>query len=157
MKNLKLISLLAAAALAVGVLTACGAASSASQAASSGVTSSAAVSSAASEASSSQVGASAAALEASFTVTDSDGNATSYTLAIADGEKLSDALAAADLISADEAAAGFVTTVNGVTADYNKDKAWWMLVDKDGKMTDVGIGDITLAQGDSYGFVYTIG
>jgi hypothetical protein len=156
MKNAKLISLLAAAALSMSVLAGCSAASS--QAASSAAPSAAASSIASSAVSSAaNSSASAAQAEAAFTVTDKDGNATDYVLNITEGEKLSDALAAAGIVSADEAAAGFVTTVNGVTADFNKDQAWWMLVDKDGEMTASGIADITLHEGDSYGFVYTVG
>ncbi|MCI2046366.1 MAG: DUF4430 domain-containing protein [Faecalibacterium sp.] len=162
MKKQKWISLVAAAVLAAGILSSCGAASSASQEASStavssaaSVASSAVASSAASEAAGS--GASAAAIQVAFTVTDQDGNAKDYTLDATAGETLSDALQAAGLISADEAAAGFATTVDGMATDYNKDKSWWMLVDKDGNMTSVGIGDIQLAEGDSYGFTYTVG
>ena len=57
----------------------------------------------------------------------------------------------------DEAKAGFVTTVDGVAADYNKDQAWWKLEDASGEMTATGIGDIQLKEGDSYSFVYTVG
>ncbi len=162
MKNVKLISLLAAAALSVGVLAGCGAASSASSAASSAASAassstSVASSAAASSAAGGAVSGSAAAIQVAFTVTDKDGNAKNYTLDATAGETLADALQAAGLISADEAKAGFVTTVDGAAADYNKDKSWWMLVDKDGNMTANGVGDIQLAAGDSYGFVYTVG
>ena len=59
------------------------------------------------------------------------------------------------VISQDEADAGFVTTVNGVTADYNADGAWWCLTDATGEMTTVGVADIELHDGDSYAFTYT--
>ena len=52
-------------------------------------------------------------------------------------------------------AAGFVTTVNGETADWDKDQAWWCLTDATGEMTTVGVADIALHDGDSYAFVYT--
>ena len=61
----------------------------------------------------------------------------------------------AGLISEEEAAAGFVTTVNGETADWDKDQAWWCLNDATGEMTTVGAADIALHDGDSYAFVYT--
>ena len=164
----KLISVIASLALAACLLAACGnSASSAasesvsSEAVSSEVVSSEAVSSeaASSEAVSSEAvsgeESSEAAAEATFTVVDADGNSTEITLSITEGEKLSDALVAAGVISKEEAAAGFVTTVNGVTADYNADGAWWCLTDAAGEMTTVGVADIELHNGDSYAFTYT--
>ena len=159
----KLISVIASLALAACLLAACGnSASSAasenvsSEAVSSEVVSSEAVSSEAvsSEAVSGEESSEAAA-EATFTVVDADGNSTEIALSITEGEKLSDALVAAGVISKEEAAAGFVTTVNGVTADYNADGAWWCLTDAAGEMTTVGVADIELHNGDSYAFTYT--
>ena len=137
------------------MLAGCGV--SASTAASSEAASSEVVSEAVSEeaASTAEAADSAAAIQFTFTVTGEDGGSTVLTLDAADGEKLSDALAAAGVISEDEAAAGFVTTVNGVTADYNADGAWWCLTDGDGEMTSVGVADIELHDGDSYAFTYT--
>ena len=159
----KLISVIASLALAACLLAACGnsASSAASESVSSEVVSSEAVSSeaASSEAVSSEAvsgeESSEAAAEATFTVVDADGNATEIALSITEGEKLSDALVAAGVISKEEAAAGFVTTVNGVTADYNADGAWWCLTDAAGEMTTVGVADIELHNGDSYAFTYT--
>ena len=159
----KLISVIASLALAACLLAACGnSASSAasenvsSEAVSSEVVSSEAVSSEAvsSEAVSGEESSEAAA-EATFTVVDADGNSTEIALSITEGEKLSDALVAAGVISKEEAAAGFVTTVNGVTADYNADGAWWCLTDAAGEMTTIGVADIELHNGDSYAFTYT--
>ena len=48
-----------------------------------------------------------------------------------------------------------VTTVNGETADWDKDQAWWCLTDATGEMTTVGVADIALHDGDSYAFTYT--
>ena len=96
-----------------------------------------------------------AKVHATFTVVDADGNSTDIDLEVTDGEKLSNALAEAGVISQDEADAGFVTTVNGVTADYNADGAWWCLTDATGEMTAVGVADIELHDGDSYAFTYT--
>ena len=164
----KLISAIASLTLAACLLAACGssASSAASESASSEAVSSEVVSSeaASSEAASSDVASSEAvsgeesseaAAEATFTVVDADGNSTEIALSITEGEKLSDALAAADVISEEEAAAGFVTTVNGITADYNADGAWWCLTDAAGEMTTVGVADIELHNGDSYAFTYT--
>ena len=159
----KLISVIASLALAACLLAACGnsASSAASESVSSEAVSSEVVSSEAvsSEAASSEAvsgeESSEAAAEATFTVVDADGNATEIALSITEGEKLSDALVAAGVISKEEAAAGFVTTVNGVTADYNADGAWWCLTDAAGEMTTVGVADIELHNGDSYAFTYT--
>ena len=154
----KLISVIASLALAACLLAACG--NSASSAASESVSSEAVSSEAASsEAVSSEAvsgeDSSEAAAEATFTVVDADGNSTEIALSITEGEKLSDALVAAGVISKEEAAAGFVTTVNGVTADYNADGAWWCLTDAAGEMTTIGVADIELHNGDSYAFTYT--
>ncbi|WP_307998930.1 DUF4430 domain-containing protein [uncultured Gemmiger sp.] len=150
----KLISVIASLTLAACLLAACGnsASSAASESVSSEAVSSEVVSS---EAVSSEAASSEAAAEATFTVVDADGNSTEIALSITEGEKLSDALAAAGVISEEEAAAGFVTTVNGVTADYNADGAWWCLTDAAGEMTTVGVADIELHNGDSYAFTYT--
>ena len=151
----KLTTLILTLALSAAMLAGCGV--SASTAASSEAASSEVVSEAVSEeaASTAEAADSAAAIQFTFTVTGEDGGSTVLTLDAADGEKLSDALAAAGVISQDEAAAGFVTTVNGVTADYNADGAWWCLTDGDGEMTSVGVADIELHDGDSYAFTYT--
>ena len=154
----KLISAIASLTLAACLLAACGssASSAAPESASSEAVSSEVVSSeaASSEAVSGEESSEAAA-EATFTVVDADGNSTEIALSITEGEKLSDALAAADVISEEEAAAGFVTTVYGITADYNADGAWWCLTDAAGEMTTVGVADIELHNGDSYAFTYT--
>lgn len=150
----KILSVAVSAAMAAMLLAGCGA--SASSAASSEAASSVAASSeAASEAATAESGDSEAKVHATFTVVDADGNSTDIDLEVADGEKLSDALAEAGVISQDEADAGFVTTVNGLTADYNADGAWWCLTDADGEMTTVGVADIELHDGDSYAFTYT--
>ena len=139
------------AVLSVCLLAGCGAsASSTASSAASSVASSVAASEAASVASAAQ-----ATVE--FTVTAADGSVSSVLLNVTDGEKLSTALAEAGIISQEEAEAGFVTTVNGETADYDKDKAWWCLTDAAGEMTTVGVADIELHDGDSYAFTYTKG
>ena len=154
-----------ALALAAG-MTACG--GSASSAAASSTSEAASASTAVSEAASSEAASSEAAsseaasgqaedakVKAEFTVTGADGESQTFTLEVTDGEKLSDALVEAGLISEEEAAAGFVTTVNGETADWDKDQAWWCLTDATGEMTTVGVADIALHDGDSYAFTYT--
>lgn len=148
----RIFSVVAAAALAAGLLAGCGASSAAGSTASSAASSVAASSEAAS---SEAASAEASEVKVQFTVTGADGESQTFDLEVTDGEKLSDALAEAGIISADEAAAGFVTTVNGETADWDKDSAWWCLTDASGEMTAVGVADIELHDGDSYAFTYT--
>ena len=151
----KLSALVLSLILAAGLLVGCGA--SASSASSSEAVSSEVVSEAApaESAAVSTAEDAAAAIAVTFTVTGADGESTVLTLDATDGEKLSDALAAAGVISAEEAAAGFVTVVNGEEADYDADGAWWCLTDATGEMTTVGVADIELHDGDSYAFTYT--
>ena len=147
----RVFSLAVTTALAVGLLASCGASSTASSTA----VSSEAVSSVAASSEAASAEASEAKVKAQFTVTGADGESQTFDLEVTDGEKLSDALAEAGIISEEEAAAGFVTTVNGETADWDKDSAWWCLTDASGEMTSVGVGDIELHDGDSYAFTYT--
>lgn len=148
----KISALILTLALSAALLAGCGA--SASSVASSEA---AVVSEAVSEESTSTAEAadSAAAIQFTFTVTGANGESTELTLDATDGEKLSDALAEAGVISAEEAAAGFVTVVNGEEANYDADGSWWCLTDAAGEMTAVGVADIELHDGDSYAFTYT--
>ena len=146
----KFVSVLLSAVLAASLLAGCGAASGTASSAASPAASSAAASGAAASAEAEQ-----SKVQVEFTVTGADGESTVFPLEVTDGETLSDALAEAGLISTEEAAAGFVTTVNGETADWDKEKAWWCLTDAAGEMTTVGVGDIVLHDGDRYAFTYT--
>ena len=150
----KISALILTLALSAALLAGCGA--SASSVASSEAASEV-VSEAVSEESTSTAEAadSAAAIQFTFTVTGANGESTELTLDATDGEKLSDALAEAGGISAEEAAAGFVTVVNGEEANYDADGSWWCLTDAAGEMTAVGVADIELHDGDSYAFTYT--
>lgn len=150
----KFSALILTLALSAALLAGCGA--SASSVASSEAASEV-VSEAVSEESTSTAEAadSAAAIQFTFTVTGANGESTELTLDATDGEKLSDALAEAGVISAEEAAAGFVTVVNGEEANYDADGSWWCLTDAAGEMTAVGVADIELHDGDSYAFTYT--
>ena len=69
-----------------------------------------------------------------------------------DEKYLANALAEAGVIEYRED--GFYTTVNGITADYNKDGAWWC-VTKSGEMTMKGMNDLELKNGDKYEITYT--
>ena len=150
----KISALILTLALSAALLAGCGASASSvafSEAASE------VVSEAVSEESTSTAEAadSAAAIQFTFTVTGANGESTELTLDATDGEKLSDALAEAGVISAEEAAAGFVTVVNGEEANYDADGSWWCLTDAAAEMTAVGVADIELHDGDSYAFTYT--
>ena len=150
----KISALILTLALSAALLAGCGASASS-------VASSEAASEVASEAvseestSTAEAADSAAAIQFTFTVTGANGESTELTLDATDGEKLSDALAEAGVISAEEAAAGFVTVVNGEEANYDADGSWWCLTDAAGEMTTVGVADIELHDGDSYAFTYT--
>ena len=65
---------------------------------------------------------------------------------------LGDALREAGIITE----TGFVTTVNGITADFDANGAWWMLT-VDGEMAPQGVDDTMIAEGVTYAFVYTEG
>ena len=154
----KISALILTLALSAALLAGCGAsASSVASPVASSEAASEVVSEAVSEESTSTAEAadSAAAIQFTFTVTDANGESTELTLDATDGEKLSDALAEAGVISAEEAAAGFVTVVNGEEANYDADGSWWCLTDAAGEMTSVGVADIELHDGDSYAFTYT--
>ena len=72
-----------------------------------------------------------------------------------DAEFLADAMFEKELITEEEYKSGYYTVIDGVTADYNVDKSWWC-VTKDGEMTNVGMNELALADGDAYEITYTI-
>ena len=67
---------------------------------------------------------------------------------------LGEALREAGLIECDES--GFVSTVNGVKADYNVDKAYWAFY-IDGVYASYGVDDEIIAEGKRYELKYTEG
>lgn len=71
-----------------------------------------------------------------------------------DAEFLGEALLQAELIPESEQRAGFLTNVDGIRADYNKDKAWWC-VTKGGEMTEKGINELVITDGDEFEIVHT--
>lgn len=50
----------------------------------------------------------------------------------------------------------FFDTANGIKADYSANQAWWKVC-KGGEVTNVGVADLTLSDGDHYEIIYTIG
>ena len=80
---------------------------------------------------------------------------TSKTFEIETSEtKLANALAEEGLITYD--VGGLYTTIDGVTAEWSDDQAWWCIT-KDGEMTDKGLNDLDIADGDHYEATYTNG
>ena len=72
-----------------------------------------------------------------------------------DKEILGDALLDNKLIAGEESEYGlFVKTVNGITADYDKDKAYWAFY-KDGEYMNTGVDGAKIADGEHYELVYT--
>ena len=71
-----------------------------------------------------------------------------------DEEYLGDALLEHELIDGEEGPFGlYVKKVNGITADYDTDKAYWKLV-KDGEACAYGVDSAKINDGDSYELVY---
>ena len=96
--------------------------------------------------------------EKSITVTvvhsDKEQNVFEYTT---DEEFLGIFLMDAGLIGGDEGEFGlFVTMVDGETADYMRDKSWWML-SKNGEMLTTGADQTPICDGEKYEWTYTIG
>ena len=84
-----------------------------------------------------------------------DGKSVTFTVNT-DEETVGAALLKLGVIAGEDSDYGlYVKTVNGETADWDKDQAWWCLTDATGEMTTVGVADIALHDGDSYAFVYT--
>lgn len=72
-----------------------------------------------------------------------------------DLEYLGDLLTEEGLISGTDSEYGlFVDTVDGETADYDKDGAWWRLT-CNGEDAATGVSEVVLASGDEYGWIYT--
>lgn len=90
------------------------------------------------------------------TVTDNEGKDIVFTIKT-DAKTVGDALIENELIAGDEGAYGlYVKVVNGLRADYDKDKAYWAFyINGEIAMTGVDMTDIT--DGGVYALVYTIG
>ncbi|MCL1845399.1 MAG: DUF4430 domain-containing protein [Defluviitaleaceae bacterium] len=72
-----------------------------------------------------------------------------------DEETVGDALFALNLIDGEYGAFGlFVTTVNGITADFDEDGAWWAFW-VDGEMSMTGVSETPAENGANYAFVLT--
>ena len=76
-------------------------------------------------------------------------------ISLSTGKKyLADALVEAEIV--EYAEDGYYTTINGITADYSKDRSFWSIT-VNGKISMVGMNEIELKAGASYEAIYTIG
>ena len=72
-----------------------------------------------------------------------------------DKNNLEEALAEHSLISGEKGPYGmYVKFVNGIEADYDKDKTYWSL-SKNGEYMTTGVSDTNISDGDKYEFTYT--
>lgn len=86
-----------------------------------------------------------------FTVVDMEGNESNYEIHT-DKEKVGEALTELQLIEGEKSQYGlFVKTVTGVTADYDKDGAYWAFY-VNGEYAQTGVDATKITEGDSYSF-----
>ncbi len=86
-----------------------------------------------------------------FTVVDLEGNETKFVIKT-DKKTVGEALSEVELISGDEGPYGlYVKTVNGITADYDKDKTYWGFY-IDGEYAMTGVEKTNIEQGKTYSF-----
>lgn len=73
-----------------------------------------------------------------------------------DKTTLGDALLEHGLISGDQGEYGlYVKKVNGITADYDIDGAYWAFNDGNGNMMPIGVDGANIADGEKFELVYT--
>lgn len=86
-----------------------------------------------------------------FTVVDQDGEETRLEIHT-DKKTVGEALQELDLIEGEEGDYGlFVKTVNGITADYDKDGHYWAFYVND-EYAQEGVDSTEITEGDSYAF-----
>lgn len=86
-----------------------------------------------------------------FTVTGQDGSETQFEIHT-DQETVGEALTELELIDGEEGKYGlYVKTVNGITADYDKDGVYWAFYIND-EYADSGVDSTPITEGDSYSF-----
>ena len=84
-------------------------------------------------------------------VTDAEGKVTAFTVK-SDEKTVGAALLALNVIAGDESQYGlYVKTVNGITADYDKDQTWWGFY-IDGASASAGVDSTDIVDGSTYGF-----
>lgn len=86
-----------------------------------------------------------------FSVVEQDGSETRFEIHT-DKETVGEALQELGLIDGDESEYGlYVKTVNGITADYDKDGVYWAFYVNDEYAQD-GVDSTTITEGDNYAF-----
>lgn len=86
-----------------------------------------------------------------FSVTDQEGNATQFEIHT-DKATVGEALLELNLIAGDDGEYGlYVKTVNGITADYDKDGKYWAFY-VDGEYATTGVDSTQITDGASYAF-----
>ena len=86
-----------------------------------------------------------------LTVTDKEGNETVFEIHT-DKETVGDALTELELIDGEQSAYGlYVKTVNGITADYDKDGVYWAFYIND-EYALTGVDATNITEGDRYSF-----
>ena len=86
-----------------------------------------------------------------FTVVDKDGREAQFEIHT-DKETVGEALLELGLIAGEDGEFGlYVKTVNGVTADYDKDGVYWALYINDA-YAQTGVDSTPIAEGESYSF-----
>ena len=85
-------------------------------------------------------------------VTDLDGNESTFTYA-SDKASVGEALLAEGLIEGEDSEYGlYVTTVNGITLDWDKDQKYWAFY-VDGEYALTGVDNTEITAGATYSFV----
>jgi len=88
-------------------------------------------------------------------VIDNESKTSTFTITTK-ADNLADALLEAELIVGHDSEYGLVIdTVNGLTADYENDGAYWA-ISKDGVYLDTGASSTTIANGEHYELTYTV-
>ena len=86
-----------------------------------------------------------------FTVVDQDGNETNFEIHT-DKDMVGDALMEHELIEGEAGDYGlYVKTVNGITADYDKDRTYWSFY-VNGQYASSGVDTTPVKEGESYSF-----
>jgi hypothetical protein len=87
-------------------------------------------------------------------VVDGEGYTSAWSVST-DEETVGAALLAVGLIEGEESPFGLmVTTVNGLTADFNADGSWWQF-NVDGEMSPLGVDSTYTEHGVTYAFIFT--
>ncbi len=87
-------------------------------------------------------------------VVDKDGNSKEYEITT-ENTTLADALLEAELVEGTTDEYGlYITTVDGMVADYSVDQSYWA-ISKDGEMLMTGASSTNIADGEHYELTYT--